>query len=689
MICLCFFLLCMGLSLTAICATKKTPSIKIDTISINSIKKTLIPQKNLLMQSTADQRKQQLINQEEALILPVLPASILKAVKNKHPAAKEIKKEQTYLERLKLESSEIMKKLPVSDKMQRLSWKTLLYMVHKTGRDFGFSGSETDSALRWVLYMKEYSFRLGLLFDIPHTHHAVPKATMNSYIRLQNVLVTPGMASMWNHCVKNFQKQVPGWNAKLISAYRSPAYQLVLFSKTPGRLQDVITSTAPPYYSRHQLEIPDITVHITPEAGSSGPQPWQQFYDICQKYGFSQSFSDTPSLKGELMFPGIEHLYNDILEGELIPKKIGRDFLNAMHQTKFYPSPDGLRMIFALSAQESTIQWNPRLNIQKKQHLKEKYHSILSQIKGSFPEKMSSLILSKKHQQQLNLYSKELASITDLENIKVREYDFYLWSRKTYDLIRILLKEHQNIAKLGQWLFELESYKQQLEYEPQTFGLWQINANHLLERIESFPQLRRAFHELYQKKDGEWKVVREWLIDALSGLPTSRLSRAKTLELIIHTHLQPRYETHMLGEKDDLLYFAAENMSGEMSTFRAAVQQELNKKIGSHLICDGDLTFYYPYSTKINWSERSNTVNRLFQFIKKHQYYLKEPVIPQNLVNDLSMAKTWNELEKVELYKKIMGKKKGLRIFPDIKSSLYNQTPFEYSKTVLKKSGLF
>ncbi len=146
---------------------------------------------------------------------------------------------------------------------------------------------------------------------------------------------------------------------------------------------------------------------------------------------------------------------------------------------------------------------------------------------------------------------------------------------------------------------------------------------------------------------------------------------------------------HFQGDKKDLSFFIAENMSGEMSTYRAAIQQELNKKIGSKLVEDGDLTFYLPYSTKINWSRRSKTHQTLLQFVHKHQYYFEPPVNPPKLLKELCRAGSLTQLEHLELYVKIMGKKIGLRIFPDIKSSLYNQTPYDYARIVIKKARLF
>ncbi|MBU3914443.1 D-alanyl-D-alanine carboxypeptidase family protein, partial [bacterium] len=573
----------------------------------------------------------------------------------KHDTAKET--ERLHLEDLFGKSRNLIQILPISAEMQRLSWKTLYYLINETGKSGGFSKSDIKATIKWAEYLERNSNQLEELYDFPFKRQSVPDQNVTRYIKINDVLIPPGMASMWNHCEKVLLKQFPKWKPKLISGYHSPAYQSYLLSKSSGTLKNALFKTELPFYSRHQLDIPDISVDLIPLKENSAEKPWKQLHQICQEYGFLPSYPDHSHLQGELKFPGIKTLYDQVFASDLIKNTISRDYFEATKNTGFYLSPKGLRILFALSAQESTIQWNPKFNKEKKKLIKEKFLRVLSRIKGVFSGSVSNLLLSKNDQLQLASLTLDLERITDLDNDKVHEYDFYLWTRDVHEFIARLLIEHKQAAQFGQWFFELKSFQEQIEFEPQTFGLWQINVNHLRERIESFTQLRRVFPEIYLKVDGKWRVSRERLINALSGVPSSKLSHERTLELIIYTYLRPRYQNHMLGDNDDLDYFIAENMSGNMSTFRAAIQLELNNKIGSILICDGDLAFYYPYSTKINWFRNSKTYDELLRFIQKHQYYFKEPVNPERLIRQLCMADTWEELRDLELYKKIMGKK--------------------------------
>ena len=586
-------------------------------------------------------------------------------------------------------SRDLIGGLPIKENMQRLSWKVLFKMIRKTGENKGYSAKKIDASIQWITFLKEKNSQLNNYFKFPYTRLLSPQNQIKSYVKIGNVLVTPGISSMWDHCSINFEKQLAGWKIELVSGYKSPSYQAYLLSKTGGTLDEALLKTPPPYYSRHQLNIPDVRVNLRSTETGQMVKPWGELYRICKPFGFSPSYPNQPGLEGELKFPGIQKLYGKILSNPLIPRQISHLFFKAMEKTGFYPSPSGLRIIFALSAQESTIQWNPRLADPKKKLLRKRLLNVLSRIDTPLSGTVSNMILSPKEQNSIKTVLQNFKELTLLESHKVREYDFYIWSRNAYELISNLLEKHHQVAQYAKWLFDLESFKRQIEYEPQTFGLWQINVNQLQGRIQSFKQLRRVFPELFQKVEGTWTVDRERLITVLSGMPSSKINRERTLELIIFTYLQPRYMNHLLGEKNDMFYFITENMSGEMSTFRAAIQQELNKKMGSHLVCDGDLTYFYPYSTKIDWSRRSNTVNQLFRFIENHQYYFESPVNPGKLVRELCVAQTWDELKDLELYLKIMGKKRGLRIYPQIKSSLYDQMPQGYTKTVIKKSYLF
>ena len=572
----------------------------------------------------------------------------------------------------------------------RLSWKILYGMIADAAVRNKISVEQKQHAFQWVEYLEKNSRQLNHLFQLPYSWESPQNTSSLDFVRNGNALLTPVMNSMWQHCKLNFENRLPDWQINLISGYHSPAYEAFLMTQSSQTLDDVLRETAPPNFSRHQRAIPDITVQLSGKKGQvATDRHWEKLHQICKPFGFDTGVVLQRSQKLELSFVGVERLYQTTFSSKLIPVRTKKNFFRAMQRTSFYPSPDGLRVLFAISAQESSVSWNPRLNRRKKDDLRKKFNRILGNIENAFGETVSELFFSAAlNREKLQLVA-ELERITDRKNRHIREYDFYLWTQKVKWFLDRLLKENRKLAQFGQWLFKIEQFAEQIRYEPQTFGMWQINVNHLIERIKSFRQLRRRFPEIYTKHGENWDVNRARLIDVLSGMPTSILDRQRTLELIIHTYLRPRYQSHLLGDEDDLMFFIAENVAGEMSTFRAAIQKELNNRIGSRLVLDGDLSFYHPYSTRIDWDRPSNTQIAFEKFIQKRFAYFSRPVDTKKLVQELCEVKTWGKMRESELYRRIMRKNRGQRTFPQIKSELYQQTPLSYARTVIIKSQLF
>ena len=601
-----------------------------------------------------------------------------------------IANKQAELRLLFRHSQPVFRAMTESPKNHRLSWKTLSNMIEKTGAQKKISVTQRQHALQWIAYLERNSKQLKNVFRHPFSWESPQNSRSLNYVRHGNALLTPALNSMWRHCKLNFEDRMPGWQIRLISGYRSPAFEAFLMTQSSGTLDDVLHGFAPPNYNRHQRAIPDITVELVGKKGETGTaRQWKELHQICRPFGFTQGDVQERDQKGELEFVGVERLYQSTFFSKLIPETTKKNFFNAMQRTGFYPSPEGMRILFAISAQESSVSWNPRLNETKKEDLKKKFNRILMNIENAFGGTVSELFFSATLNQEKIKLIAELRRITNLRNRQIREYDFYLWTKKVRRFLSQLLKENRKLTRFGQWLFKIEQFADQIQYEPQTFGLWQINVNHLIERIESYRQLRRRFPELYTKSGEKWKVNRSRLVDVLSGMRSSVLDRQRTLELIIYTYLQPRYKSHLLGHKDDLMFFIAENVAGEMSTYRAAIQQELNNRIGSRLIPDGDLSFYHPYSTRIDWTRPSNTQKAFQKFIQKRYAYFSRPVDMKKLVKTLCEVKTWEKMQKDELYRRIMRKNRGQRDFPQITSKLYQQTPLSYARIVLKKSQLF
>jgi len=151
--------------------------------------------------------------------------------------------------------------------------------------------------------------------------------------------------------------------------------------------------------------------------------------------------------------------------------------------------------------------------------------------------------------------------------------------------------------------------------------------------------------------------------------------------------LIPRYFTHLNGSNLDLLFFAAENLAGEFSTYRAATQKEINRKLKTNLSLDGDLAIYYPYSTKINWQKQSNSQKALLKYIQTIRGTLKTRQSNTRLLMDICLAETKTKLFQSLVYKALFSKKGGVRIFPEIKSDLYSESPKQYGYKVIKLAG--
>ena len=594
------------------------------------------------------------------------------------------------LEHLYQSSRALIASLPLNSEMSGISWTGFKRLIKEQSRSSEKYANSLGNAELWIDYLQRYPDLLGTLFDFPYVLQTESGEVPSVYTRYNGALVTPGMASMIEHCKIHFEKTVASWTFHTEAGYQSPAFQAYLLAREKGALSQVLKHTPPPYYSRHQRPVPDLKVRLEPEADEDDLQSvWRKLESICEPFGFSLDPDQINGFQAELQFPGIRGLYEPILSNELIPAQLVVDFEEAMNRALFYPSPQGLRTIFALSAQESTIQWNPRLNLSKKAYLKERFYQTFSHINSGFGDRFSNLFLSRDFQQQKRELIKELERITDPQQERIREYDVYVWTRKTHRFLKKIMADYKKIGQIGQWFFELESLTEQLYFEPQTFGLWQINVNHLIERLNENPKLRRGFPELFYRNQGRMIVGRHWLVDALSGVATSPLSRSKTIELIVRTYLKPRYENHLHGEKEDMLFFIAENMGGEMSSYRTAVQYELNRYLGSSLNLDGDLTFYRPHSIKIDWFRKSDSYLKIVDYLGINAEWFSKQANPNQLIRDLCAASSWDQLKQSDLYLHIMRDAQHIRRYPEIKSELYRQTPRRYARQVIKKAQLF
>jgi len=361
-------------------------------------------------------------------------------------------------------------------------------------------------------------------------------------------------------------------------------------------------------------------------------------------------------------------------------------FFKAMRNTEFYPSPNGLSVIFAISEQESGNEWNPLLGNHKKKEIRQEFKEKLDQLDSGFSGFFSRFLLSEQLKQEKKIIEVRLAKITDPHNKNIREHDFHLWTNEIHRFLLKIISNNKNLIKLGTLFLDINAMANVVEHEPQTFGLWQLNVNHLKYQFEQRKDLFKRFRQLYFKQEGKWHIDRNRLVASLSGIPHAALSKQKTLEMIILSVLLPRYVNHLKGSQEDLLFFIGENLGGELSTYRAAIQQELNNQLNANLNRDGDLTYFHPYSLKIDWSQTSNTQKQLKIFIRKNG--ISPPAHAESLVRELCKADSWEALSQSKLYQVLMREKIGDRMFPTIQSILYRQSPEKYALKVMKRADI-
>jgi hypothetical protein len=566
-----------------------------------------------------------------------------------------------------------------------LTWKEVRRGIYNLQRYQKISSQEAKSTLKLIQFFINQRRKVGTIFHTPFQYqgvHSIPK----KLIWVDQGWILPEMKSMWEHVKAEFYQKFPKYSLKIIAGYQTPAYQLYQVSQHSGKLVDVLKNIPPPYYSFHSKSIPSITVDAF-VGGKSAilSREYLAFRKIAQKYGFYSFAKKQQSYltSGDFYFIGLKKLYQKVLSSKRVPSQFSKEFFAAMKQQEFYPSPEGLAIIFALSYKEASFQWNPRLNGKKKKEVKAKFYQNFAKITDGVGGFISNLFLSKSFKKEKKQVEKELLRITNLKNYKITEYDLYQWSQKTYRFFQGFIKKNQKVVNLGSFFFNVQEALQRLEKEPQTFGLWQINVNHFVDRLENQTFVQKKFPEFLIPKTK--KVDRHGLVQALSGVH-QKISHQKTLALIIQAYLKPRYQNHLQGNSSDFHFFIAENLGGEMSTYRAPIQKQLNEEFKQlpHLAVDGDLAIYHPYSIKINWMKTSNTQKRLLYFINQNLTLFERDFYPKDLIQALCLADSWKKLKKSKLYLAIMKNRAGLRSYPQIKSSLYSQSPKNYVGKVLK-----
>lgn len=601
-----------------------------------------------------------------------------KPVKTKEQIAKEKReKNQRFLENLKTSSSPLVNALP-HNVPHNITWNNLEKMVTKAAKKQKTSAKELKKTEKLINFFKNRSKEVKTIYDHPFKWKGTSWPETASFLKVDDGLVPRELASMWQHCTARLGQKHKKDKFWLESGWQSPAFQLFQLLKTGQPLKKALKNNPAPYHSYHQLPMPDITVRYLSGKPSVG---WKRFDQSCKEYGFVGRSNNKQNKYREYRFVGIPQLYKKVLKSKRLPNTLSKEFMQALEKTGFYPSASGTSYILAISEKESSYQWNPRVNRTKKKELRTKYQQYLTKVDEGIGGLLTRFLFSDELKERKKKLSDHLMRVTDPNNQKIREYDIFLWSREALAFFQDFLNENKNSTRIGSLFVDFEAMEQRLRNEPKTFGLWQSNVNNLLEMLEKDPMAKQNYPELYTGK----KPDRLKLVKALSGF-SKTMSHVKTLSLLLDKSIRPKYYDHLLGTGNDLNYFAAENLSGDMSTFRAAIQKKLNVKLNKNLVVDGDLVIFKKYSTDINWEEQSNTQEVMMEFIDKNKKALNisDDEQSQRLIKELCEAKSRKALFRSKLYIDIMKEDLGQRIYPKIKSELYNQSPEQYAEKVKK-----
>lgn len=533
----------------------------------------------------------------------------------------------------------------------RTSFSELRRRIRRTAS----TAQAAQAALDWVELVEKKPQALARAFDLDLVEGlGAPELVSTA----SGELLPPAAASMWRHCRLAFATQ-KGGQVQLKSGWQSAARQIWRMAQSGEALRPALQRWGLPGSSPFQSTEPPLAIEVTKGDPKELPP-------LCHPFGLR--------LKGpHLLFSGTAALYAPSL-AKLEPP-LADSLTLALEQARFFPSPQGLRVILAMGFKESSLQWDPAMNKPKKEALRQQFLSALSSTESGWGATLTEMVLPESLLRDKQALAAQLKRILAPRR-RSTEYEFYVWTRQAHRFLQRLLSEYGQLAQLGSQVLNLETKLSRLAFEPQTFGLFQINVNHLGERLNSERNLRRRFAALLPGG----RVDRHGLVRSLSGLENAPLSHAETLELIFRAELAPRYEDHLQGHPADLYYFAAENLTGPLSTYKAALQQQLASKLGRKLTLDGDLAFSLPYSRRLDPSRRSNSQKALLRFAQRQ----REITAPNRAVSRLLSATRYDRLAATPLYGLIMQDQTGARLYPELQSKLYGQSPQRYAIKVLK-----
>ncbi|MDX2468957.1 MAG: hypothetical protein QNL04_00105 [SAR324 cluster bacterium] len=590
--------------------------------------------------------------------------------------------EKEHLEKLFLSSKKLIQSLPLQNHPQ-LSFIELRGMIKAKAAANQVFKKRLASSLEWVDYVEKNSNRFKNLYQFPYLWQAAIEPQGLVYTEVNKNLVTPFQEDMFAQCKAAFYYKNKK-HLQINSGYRSPAYQLFLTSFLRGNLSEVFEKAAPPFYSRHQKEEPDLSIGLVYKEKDQELEAelLAQVGEICSAYGITQSFPGVDNLKFEFSTEGQENYYKEIWDSPALPAELKEEIKAALSYSSFYPSKQGLKVIFAMAWKESSWRWDPRLIKPKKKALRQTFSESLKKLDSGMTGTVANYFLDKKFFKRKDKLKKELWRITEPNNFHLTEWDVYVWTKEAHKLLTDLEAEYSTLAKFGSIIFDYKPLLNRFANEPQSFGLWQVNINYLIEKIEGEKYWINKYPEIFR-----WgKVRRTELIKALSSKEDAKLDHTQTLSLIFEAYLAPRYFNHNLGTEWDNLFFAAENLTGALSSYRASVQVVLREKLDRQIIADGDLANYHPYSKKVDLNRSSQTLTLLKTYMRRKNITPKKQ---KSMIFELVSAQGKEQLLTSKLYRLIMKGQIGRRDMPEVKSRIIGQSPYSYGNKVLTLAGSY
>ncbi len=590
-------------------------------------------------------------------------------------APEEQNRERARLEELFQTSKPLLQRLTLAHR-QEITFDQLRHEAAVTADRVHLQES-LPATLEWIEWIATQSDRLKPIYGFPHTWQAplVPRRLL--YVQEGNALLTPFQQSMFRHCKTRF-RVMTGHSLKLEAGYRSPAFQLYLTAQQEGTWGELAAAGPLPFYSRHQGEEPDLTLSLEHPAKSPAEEAdlLAQIPAHCGQFGFFATAPQDPTQQKEFTLFSQWEYYQYLADHPKIPPSLATEMLTGMEMARFYPSEEGLKVLIAMTWKESSFLWNPKLILTKKETMERRFNEVMGLTEGGLAGRLASMILSEELLNHKDRLKKELHRLTRHGDYSISEYDVYLWSRDLYSFALELRKEFSNLASLGALVVDLDKLLLRLEKEPQTFGLWQINVNHLAEAIKALPIWKAKYPRLFPNG----LLSRHGLIQSLSGLPKAPLSRVETMALLMETWFAPRYYDHLQGQPGELVYFAAEHFTGRLSTYKAALQQRLTEIEGAKLQADGDFAHSRPYSRKPDLTQQSNSLIALQDYARRQ---VADSSQRNRMLKELVEVDSLSRLLQTRLYRQIMGNQAGRRVFPQMPDALA-QPPKGYAQRVMQ-----